>query len=274
MCCSQSFDTFIYFHYSFSLSLVVAKDKRGAQAKFFQKGNGLILRGHNSTLEVPEYALDGGEEAELFGCYIVGPDRRAHRVGFAQGCDWSDHALENTNDYYFQQSKMRQCSLGPELVIGDVPFDDIEGHCSVWRRSEELEAIERRQGNRNEMLSQQQFGRSASMTPLYDSGPIFTGEKHMLYSLENLEDSFLRQRHLLAPGTVFIHAFGCSGSSWWSGPSTGTLQPRQWQYQSDDRIEIRFQEMGRTLVNSVVRQPRSSSVVAAVAMGSYRYVIT
>ena len=39
----------------------------GTAPEWFYKGTGAILRGHGDALEVPPYAGDGGEEAELAG---------------------------------------------------------------------------------------------------------------------------------------------------------------------------------------------------------------
>ena len=46
-----------------------APGKAGTAPEWFYKGNGTILRAHNEPLEVPAFAEDGGEEAE-----IVDPD--------------------------------------------------------------------------------------------------------------------------------------------------------------------------------------------------------
>jgi hypothetical protein len=44
---------------------------RGIQPEWFWKGNGNILRGHNGYLDIPSFTEDGGEEPEIFGCYII-----------------------------------------------------------------------------------------------------------------------------------------------------------------------------------------------------------
>jgi hypothetical protein len=50
--------------------------KLGTAPEWFYKGNGTILRAHGESLVVPAYAEDGGEEAEIAGVYIIGPDGR------------------------------------------------------------------------------------------------------------------------------------------------------------------------------------------------------
>ena len=47
---------------------------RGTPPEWFYKGTGTILRGQGDALEVPPYAGDGGEEAEIAGIYLIDPD--------------------------------------------------------------------------------------------------------------------------------------------------------------------------------------------------------
>ena len=44
----------------------------GIPPEWFYKGTGTILRAHNEPLDVPAYAEDGGEEAEIAGVYVIG----------------------------------------------------------------------------------------------------------------------------------------------------------------------------------------------------------
>src|SRR5512140_3056455 len=46
----------------------------GAAPEWFYKGVGTILRAHGQQLSVPAFADDGGEEAEIAGVYLIGPD--------------------------------------------------------------------------------------------------------------------------------------------------------------------------------------------------------
>ena len=70
------------------------KGKIGVQPEWFYKGNGLQLRAHGETLEVPSYGNDGGEEPELAGVYIIDQEKNPWRVGFTPGNEFSDHVME------------------------------------------------------------------------------------------------------------------------------------------------------------------------------------
>ena len=60
-------------------------------------------------------------------CYLIGPDGTPHRVGLVQGNEFSDHVLEAKNYLYLAQSKLRSCSLGPEIVIGGDLSREVRG---------------------------------------------------------------------------------------------------------------------------------------------------
>jgi hypothetical protein len=68
-----------------------APGKIGVAPEWFYKGTGTILRAHGEPLEVPAYAEDGGEEAEIAGIYFIMPGRRPRRIGMAIGNEFSDH---------------------------------------------------------------------------------------------------------------------------------------------------------------------------------------
>ena len=57
----------------------------GTAPEWFYKGTGTVLRGHGEALEVPAYAGDGGEEAEIAGIYLIAADGQPHRIGMASG---------------------------------------------------------------------------------------------------------------------------------------------------------------------------------------------
>jgi len=82
---------------------------------------------------VPSHGLDGGEEAEIAGVYIIGADGTPHRIGLAQGNEFSDHVMESKNYLYLAPSKLRDCSLGPEIVV-EPTFDDVSGQSTIERR--------------------------------------------------------------------------------------------------------------------------------------------
>src|SRR4030095_876098 len=95
----------------------------GAAPEWFYKGTGRIVRAPGEPLPVPPHGDDGGDEAEIAGCYVIGAPGRASRVGLVQGNEFSDHVLETKSYLYLAASKLRACALGPELVI-NADFSD------------------------------------------------------------------------------------------------------------------------------------------------------
>lgn len=196
--------------------------KRGTQPEWFYKGTGSILRGHNDFLDIPSFSEDCGEEPEIAGCYIIGNDNVPYRLGFSIGNEWSDHITEKHNYLWLAASKLRTCSIGPELIT-DQPFTDIRGWCRIHRVD----------------------------TVIYDSMELLTGEDNMSHSLANLEDHYFKFAQFRVPGDVHIHFFGTMKLS--SG-SRSALQ-------NNDNIQIHFENMGSDLVNFVRRIPFASTPV-------------
>ena len=91
---------------------------RGAVGNFL-----LIDASSGNTLAAPAFAQDGGEEPEIAGLYVIGPDGVPFRLGFALGNEFSDHVMERVNYLYLAHSKLRPAALGPELLVGDLPAD-------------------------------------------------------------------------------------------------------------------------------------------------------
>src|ERR1044071_8978112 len=89
----------------------------GISPEWFYKGSGAVLRAHNETLEVPAFAEDGGEEAEIATINLIGPKGITWRIGMARGNEFSDHCFEKKNYLSLAGSKLRNCSIGPELVV-------------------------------------------------------------------------------------------------------------------------------------------------------------
>src|SRR6185436_11041208 len=104
----------------------------GVAPEWFYKGTGAVLRAHGEALEVPAYAEDGGEEAEVAGVYLIGPDGRPWRVGMCCGNEFSDHVFEKRNYLYLAGSKIRTCAIGPEIVV-DPDFGSVAGTASIQR---------------------------------------------------------------------------------------------------------------------------------------------
>ena len=104
----------------------------GTPPEWFHKGTGSTLRAHGEPLDVPSYADDGGEEAEIAGVYIIARDGRPYRIGMAVGNEFSDHEFEKKNYLYLAGSKLRTCALGPEIVL-DCEFNSIPVTATILR---------------------------------------------------------------------------------------------------------------------------------------------
>lgn len=198
-----------------------AAGTRGVAPEWFYKGNGTLLRGWGEPLDIPDFTVDGGEEPEIVGCYVIDDEGRPVRLGFALGNEWSDHAVEKLNYLYLAPSKLRTCSVGPLLMIGH-DFQEIELHCTVTRNGETL----------------------------YDSGPLWSGEKHMSHTLANMEDHHFKYPQHRRPGDVHLHYFGTSKLSYGN---------RNWNYADGDQIKISADGFSAPLVNFV----RKANEVAA-----------
>lgn len=189
------------------------QDQRGTAPEWFYKGDGFNLRGPQATLEIPAFALDGGEEPEIVGCYIIDPQGQPRRLGFVLGNEWSDHATETINYLYLAPSKLRMCSVGPSLQVTD-EFSDIPLRCTVSRNGKTI----------------------------YDSGELRSGESHMCHSLRNMEDHHFKYPEHRRPGDMHMHFFGTSRLSFSS---------RDWKYQAGDVIRIEAPGFCEPLVNVV-----------------------
>ena len=181
----------------------------GVAPEWFYKGDGSGLRAHGEPLDVPPYAEDGGEEAEIAGVYLIGPDGRPHRIGMAAGNEFSDHKFEKRNYLNLAGSKLRNCALGPELVI-DTEFDSVAGMVKIERAG-------------NVLWSQ----------------AIQTGEREMCHSLANLEHHHFKFEGHRRPGDVHVHFFGACSLSFGAGVE---LVP-------GDVMDIAFAGFGRPLRN-------------------------
>lgn len=190
--------------------------RRGIAPEWFYKGNGTILRGPIDPLDIPSFAVDGGEEPEIVGCYVVDENGEPWRLGFALGNEWSDHPFEKKNYLYLAPSKLRTCAVGPELVIGH-PFDKISLECRVVREG----------------------------TEIYRSGPLESGESAMCHSLANLEDHHFKFPGHRGPGDVHLHFFGTSKLS---------FGQRSWTYKTGDEIQVAAPGFSATLRNTVLRE--------------------
>src|SRR5690606_33551864 len=187
--------------------------KLGVQPEWFYKGDGSMLVAPEHALTLAAFALDGGEEPEICGVYLIGPDGSPYRLGFALGNEFSDHKLERMNYLYLAHSKLRNCAIGPELKLGPLPAD--VGGMSRIRRD----------------------GRIA-----WSKG-FLSGEANMSHSIANLEAHHFKYRQFLRPGDVHVHFFGTATLSFGDAFET----------EPGDVFEIESEVFGRPLRNPLVR---------------------
>jgi hypothetical protein len=159
----------------------------GVAPEWFYKGDGSIVRAHGEPLPVPVYAEDGGEEGEVAGVYLIDPAGRPRRVGLTVGNEFADHKFEKRNYLYLAHSKMRLCTIGPELVL-DYHFDNVRGKGWIERNGD-----------------------------IIWSDAIATGEANMSHSLANLEHHHFKYEAHRRPGVVHIHFFGADTFSFGGG---------------------------------------------------------
>jgi hypothetical protein len=199
----------------------------GTQPEWFYKGDGSILRAHGEELVVPAFAEDGGEEPEVAGAYLIAPSGETYRVGLTMGNEFSDHRMERRNYLYLAPSKLRNCSIGPELVIGGAAFDDVPGKVSILRG-----------------------GRA-----IWEKD-IWTGQKNMSHSLANLEHHHFKYAEHRRPGDVHIHFFGADAFSFGEGVAL----------EAGDVMEVRFDGFGRALRNPIGIDARPEKFLAVRAL--------
>jgi hypothetical protein len=187
----------------------------GAQPEWFYKGDGSTVVRPGADFPAPDFAEDFGEEPELTGLYVVGDDGLPYRLGFALGNEFSDHVTERKNYLYLAHSKLRFCSFGPELLIGELPAN-LAGVSRI-----------RRDG---QLLWEKEF---------------LSGEENMCHSLENLEYHHFKYSQFLRPGDVHVHFFGTATLSFADGIKA----------QPGDQFEISLDAFGEPLRNGIsIRQ--------------------
>ncbi|MBL9060770.1 MAG: GguC protein [Mangrovicoccus sp.] len=162
----------------------------GVQPEWFYKGTGAALVAPGAPLPSPDFAEDGGEEPEIAGIYVIGPDGTPFRVGFALANEFSDHVMERRNYLYLAHSKLRPAAIGPELLVGDLP-QNVEGVSRI------------RRGN-----------------AIIFEKPFLSGEANMSHSLANLEHHHFKYGIFRQPGDVHVHMFGTATLSFGEGVRT------------------------------------------------------
>lgn len=111
--------------------------EEAGQPAWFYKGDGSVLVAPERPLPRPGYAEGVGEEAELVGLYVIAEDGTPCRVGLALGNGFSDQAMARRDTRYWAASKLRACSFGPELLLGETP-EEINGMSRIWRNNQVL----------------------------------------------------------------------------------------------------------------------------------------
>lgn len=192
----------------------------GVQPEWFFKGVGTCVVPPGAPLELPGYALAGAEEAEIVGLYIVDPAGEPRRIGFALGNDFSDHVTEGKNYLYLAHSKLRDCSIGPELLVGDLP-EEVRGHTRIHRDGA--------------VVWDEEF---------------LSGESHMSHSIANLEHYHFRYPMFRRPGDLHAYFFGADAMSYASNVPT----------QAGDVFEIESPTFGKPLRNRMVAGPAETFV--------------
>ena len=155
-----------------------SKSEAGVQPEWFYKGDGSWLVGPGQPLPKPSFALDGGEEPEIAGLYLIDDSGKPVRLGFALGNEYSDHITERQNYLYLAHSKLRHSSIGPEMIMGAPPAA-VEGMSRILRGGKVIW-----------------------------EKPFVTGEANMSHTLANLEYHHFKYDGFRRPGDLHIHYFG------------------------------------------------------------------
>ncbi|HEY2465175.1 MAG TPA: AraD1 family protein [Steroidobacteraceae bacterium] len=171
----------------------------GCQPEWFYKGNGYSVAAGNDDLPVPAFALDGGEESEIAGIYVIDAAGSARRLGFCLANEFSDHVTERENYLWLAHSKLRQAALGAELLTGALPAN-VQGMSALLRNGATLW-----------------------------QKPFLSGEDNMSHTVANLEHHHFKYDLFRKPGDVHVHFFGCGTLSFADGVKT----------QAGDVFEIR-----------------------------------
>jgi hypothetical protein len=196
------------------------------QPEWFYKGSGDNIVPPEHPLVCPAFALDGSEEAEIVGLYVVAESGEVLRVGFALGNEFSDHVMEAQNYLYLAHSKLRQCAFGPELRVGALPAK-ITGLVRLQRDGK-----------------------------IVWEAPFLTGEEHMSYSIANLEHHHFKYDIFRRPGDVHCHFLGTATLSRNDGIVT----------QPGDQFEISAPGFGQPLRNRLERAQEPDTFVKVTAL--------
>lgn len=191
-----------------------APGQTGVQPEWFYKGNGYSVVAPGRALPSPAFALDAGEEPEIAGIYVIDQKGNPRRLGFCLANEFSDHVTERVNYLFLAHSKLRACSFGPELRVGDLPAH-IAGTSRVIRNGKVIW-----------------------------EKPFLSGENNMSHSIANLEHHHFKYELFRNPGDVHVHMFGTATLSFADGVVS----------QAGDIFEIAEDQFGAPLRNTVAME--------------------
>lgn len=200
--------------------------KIGIAPEWFYKGDGSVIRAPFAPLNIPGHAEDGGEEAEVATIYIIDEHGQPHRIGMCAGNEFSDHVFERRNYLNLAGSKLRVCSLGPELVIAP-DFVDVPGKVRILRNG----------------------------APIWQKD-IRTGEDNMCHSLANLEHHHFKFAGHRQPDMLHVHFLGADALSF--GDNI--------RLTAGDTTEVSFAGFGRPLINTIAVDETMSSAIRVQPM--------
>ena len=162
----------------------------GCQPEWFYKGDGSHLVGPTAAIQSPAFALDGGEEPEIAGIYVIDREGHPRRLGFALANEFSDHVTERGNYLWLAHSKLRPAVLGAEILTGDLP-GDVRGTSRIIRGGDTIW-----------------------------EAPFLSGEDNMSHRIANLEHHHFKYGLFRRPGDVHVHFFGTATLSFANGVTT------------------------------------------------------
>jgi hypothetical protein len=122
--------------------------------------------------------------------------------------------MERQNYLYLAHSKLRACSIGPELLLGELP-DHVEGVSRIYRD--------------DKLLWEKSF---------------VSGVDNMSHAIDNLEYHHFKYDLFRRPGDIHLHFFGTATLSFAEGVQT----------RDGDEFEIEAELFGRPVRNRLAFQ--------------------
>ena len=198
----------------------------GVQPEWFYKGTGVQAVAPGDPLTSPAFALDGGEEPEIAGFSLIGPDGTPFRVGVSLANEFSDHVTERINYLFLAHSKLRPAAFGPELLVGPLPAD-IRGSSRILRGG----------------------------AVLWEK-PFLSGEANMSHTIANLEHHHFKYGLFRQPGDLHVHMFGTATLSFADGVKA----------EPGDVFEISAPDFGLPLANPLAVGEETAEAALTVRM--------